>query len=258
VVASGEWDSGRRRGGDSFINQAVISLTVPRRLAINIQPHIGLLNVSNVAKLEVASSRGETHIVGTAGDVQVTHISGALEITGGAALKLTARNSRGEISGIAGNVRLEATSSRLKLNGLSGQLDVETRNTELALEKSPALKTGSRFNVQGGELRIDGLRTETRIDAKNTDVNVKIDAAAPITIYNVGAIVVTAPPGGYTLDAVATEGRITSDDSRITATTGDGPDARASAKIRGGGPPLTLRATRGRIEVRSPSEGAGK
>ena len=84
-------------------------------------------------------------------------------------------------------------------------------------------------------------------------MNVTLAAAAPVTIYNQGAIVVTAPPDGYTLDAVANEGQIVSEDSSITATPGPGPDAHASAKIRGGGPALTLRATRGRIEVRKPA-----
>jgi hypothetical protein len=82
---------------------------------------------------------------------------------------------------------------------------------------------------------------------------VSLAAAAPVTIYNLGAIVVTGPPGGYTIDAVATEGRITSEDASITATPSEGPDARVSAKIRGGGPTLNLRSTRGRIELRRPS-----
>jgi hypothetical protein len=85
-------------------------------------------------------------------------------------------------------------------------------------------------------------------------MDVRLATAAPVTIYNLGAISVTAPPDGYTLDAVAAEGRITTDDSSITATPSDGPDARVNVKVRGGGPTLTLRATRGRIEVR----GAGK
>lgn len=250
IVASGAWDSGRRRSGDPFITQAVITLSIPRRLSVSVQPHIGLLNVTDVAKLEVVSSRGETHIAGTAGDVQVTHVSGALEIKGGTSLRLSARNSKGEVSGISGAIRVEAVGSRLKLSAIAGQLDLDARNTDLSIENSPELKPGLRYNGQGGELRIEGLRTEARIDGRNTDINVKLDAPAPVTIYNVGGIVVTAPPGGYSLDAAATEGRITAEDGNITATPGDGPDARASAKVRGGGPALTLRSTRGRIEIR--------
>ena len=49
----------------------------------------------------------------------------------------------------------------------------------------------------------------------------------------------TAPPGGYTLDAVATEGRITIEDGDVKPS--EGNDPRATGPVRGGGPTLTLR-----------------
>ena len=248
VVLTGTWDD--RRGPAGFVQQAAITIALPRRLAVRIQPHIGAMTVSNVASLDSVSSRGETHVVEVAGAIQLTHISGALEVRGGTGLKLNARNSRGDVSGISGTTSIEATGSRLKLVGLAGTLEIESRNSDVTVEKPEGLKPPMRYNGTGGELRVEGLRTEARIDGRNTDIDVALAAAAPVTIYNTGAIRVTAPPDGYTLDAVATEGRITTDDSAITATPSDGPDARASAKIRGGGPTLTLRATRGRIEVR--------
>ena len=176
---------------------------------------------------------------------------------GGTSLKLSARNSRGEISDITGATAIDTTGSHLKVSAIAGTLEIESRNSDLTLEKITGTKTPLRYNGTGGELRIDGLRGEARIDGRNTYLEVALGEAAPVTIYNVGDIVVTAPPAGYTLDAVATEGRITTDDARITATPSEGPDARVSAKIRGGGPTLTLRATRGRITVRGPA-GAGK
>jgi hypothetical protein len=252
IALTGLWED--RRGPAGFITQATVTILLPRRLTVRLQPHIGGLNVSNVAALESLSSRGETRVIDTAGAVQLTHISGTLEIRGGTGLKLNARNSRGEISGVSGTTSIETIGGRLKLSGLSGTLEIESRNSDLTLEKIAGLTPPLRYNGIGGELRIDGLRTESRIDGRNTDMTIALDAAAPVTIYNLGAIVVTAPPGGYTLDAVATEGKITADDSSITATPSDGPDAHVTAKIRGGGPALTLRATRGRIEIR----GAGK
>jgi hypothetical protein len=248
VVLSSQWED--HRGPAAYITQATVTIKLPRRLAVRLLPHVGGLNVSNVASLESASSRGETHVVDTAGTIQLSHISGALEVRGGTGLKLSTRNSRGQVSGISGSTSIDAVNSRLKLSELAGTLEIESRNSELTLEKIAGLKPPFRYNGSGGELRLDALRTEARIDGRNTDMNVSLGAAVPVTIYNLGAIVVTAPPGGYTLDAVATEGRITSDDSDITATPSDGPDARVTAKIHGGGPTLTLRSTRGRIEVR--------
>ena len=73
----------------------------------------------------------------------------------------------------------------------------------------------------------------------------------PATIYSTGEdIVVTPPPGGYTLDAVATDGRITIDDGDAEADRERDRAARHRAG-HGGGPTLTLRATRAEINVRS-------
>lgn len=230
-----------------------LTLTVPARLAVRAEPHIGRFVLTNVAGADIASSRGETKISRIARDVRLTHFGGALDVAEVAALKLTARNSRGTVTDVAGPLSIDGTGGALALNGVTGPIDIDARNCDFTIEADKRLKAPLRINLTGGQLRLRGLRVETRIDGRNSDIAVTLDAPAPVTIYNLGAIAVTAPPGGYTLDAIATEGRITSEDSDITATPGDGPDARASAKIRGGGPPLTLRATRGRIEVRKPA-----
>jgi len=255
IVLTGAWDD--HRGSSGYLTQVSITILVPRRLGIRIDPHLGGLTVSNVASLECKSSRGETRVVDTAGSVQLTHANGTLEVRGGTSLKLSARNSRGEVSGLSGTTSIDATGARLKLSALTGALEIESRNSDLTIENITGLTSPLRYNGTGGELRITDLRTEARIDGRNTDVAVMLGAAAPVTIYNVGDIDVTAPPGGYTLDAVANDGKITTGDSSITATPSEGPDARVSAKIRGGGPTMTLRATRGRIDVRAPA-GAGK
>ena len=99
-----------------------------------------------------------------------------------------------------------------------------------------------------------GCAAEARIDGHNTDMDVRLATAAPVTIYNLGAISSPRRPTATRSTRLQPKGAITTDDSAITATPSDGPDARANVKVRGGGPTLTLRATRGRIDVR----GAGK
>jgi hypothetical protein len=251
IALSGSWDD--RRGPSGFVTQATISIALPRRLAVRLEPHIGLLSATGVASIESMGSRGETHVLDTPGAVVLTHTGGTLEVRGGASLKLTSRNSRGEVTKIDGPTRIDATGSRLTLTEIAGPLEIESRNADINLERLTALKPSLRYNGSGGTLRIDGLRVESRIDGHNTDIDVKLDAAAPVTIYNLGAIGVTAPPGGYTLDASASEGRITTDEPGITPT--DGADSRAGGTVRGGGPALTLRATRGRIDIRRGSAG---
>jgi hypothetical protein len=239
----------RREGQRPFLSQVTLAITVPRRLQVILMPHVGLLTVKDVASLDASMSRGETHVTGTAGDVRLTHVGGALEVAGGATLKLSARNSRGDVSGFSAATSIDAIGSRLKLSGLSGVVEIESRNTDFEIEKIDHLKPPLRINVTASELRIDGLRVEARIDGRNSDIGVTMAAAAPLRIDNLGVVTVTAPPDGYTLDAIASEGRIRIDEPGITPS--DGADSRASGKVRGGGPEMTLRTTRGRIEIRS-------
>ena len=90
---------------------------------------------------------------------------------------------------------------------------------------------------------------------------------APLAVYNEGdeTIELTVPAGGFTLDAAAVDGQISVDNTLESLglkreTSGDGEndtdragarqEVRVSGAVRGGGPPITLRATRGDIVVR--------
>lgn len=251
IAVTTDWPM-RRNNESGFISEGTITLSLPKRLQVRVEPHAGRLRIEDVAGVEVLGQRGETHIAQSTGHVALNHTGGRLEIAAVPSLKLTARNSNATIRGIAGAVILETIGGELQLEDIGGPIEIlEARNSEIAVDAAKLLKPPFRYNGTGGVLRVSGLRTESRIDGRNVEFEVALGAAAPVTIYSTGEdIRVAAPPGGYLLDAVATEGDITSEDSSITATPGDSPDARASAKIRGGGPPLTLRATRARIDIR--------
>jgi hypothetical protein len=165
-------------------------------------------------------------------------------------LKLNARNSRGTIAHISGTLAIDAIGGELALSDVTGPLEIEGRNTDIRIASVKALKGPLRVNSTGGEIRIDGLRTEARLDGRNTAIDVILAAPAPVTIYNLGDIRVTAPPGGYALDAGATEGHLNIDDGDNKPS--EGNDPHASGPVRGGGPALTLRSTRGNITVRKP------
>jgi hypothetical protein len=246
----------RQNNQSGFVTEATVTVLLPRRLLVRLEPHTGRLNISDVAGIEVMGSRGETHIAKSAGHVVLNHTGGRLEIESIPSLKLTARSSNAKIRGIAGAASMETIGAEMELAEIAGPLEIEARNTELVVDAAKLQKPPFRYNGTGGALRVSGLRSESRLDGRNVDFDITLAAAAPVTIYSTGEdIRVVAPPGGYTLDAVATEGDITSEDSSITATPGDSPDARVTANIRGGGPTLTLRATRARIDIR---KSAGK
>jgi hypothetical protein len=233
------------------VTQGTITINVPRRLQVRVDPHLGQLLIHDVAGVEVMSSRGETRIARSAGHVALGHTGGKLEIDGAASLKLTGRNSTGTIKNVAGTITVDATGAELRVEAVAGPFDMEARNTELVLDASKMLKPPFRFNGTGGQVRVENLRTEARIDGRNVDLEIGVAAPAPVTIYSTGDdIVVTPPSAGYTLDAVATDGRLVLEDGDLKPT-GDGEE-RVTGAIRGGGATLTLRATRGDIRLRKP------
>jgi hypothetical protein len=251
VVIGAALPSGRGGPGSGFVNQATVTIALPRRLLVRIEPHVGQLIVRDVAGLEAMGSRGETRVIGSAGHVILTHSGGPLEVDGVPSLKLTARNSHGSIKHVAGTLSLDATGAELDLEDIAGPLDVEARNTEMEIDAAKTVKVPIRFNGTGGRLRVKNLRAEARVDGRNVELDLSMAAAAPVTIYSTGEdIAVNAPPGGYTLDAVATEGRVSIDDGALKPP--DDGEQRVTGPVRGGGAALTLRATRADIHVRKP------
>jgi hypothetical protein len=251
LVVSMDPASQRSTPRNTRVDQLTIVLKMPQRLALRLEPHFGRLTASDLASAEIMGSRGETRLSNIAGHLALAHTGGKLEIDGAGSLKLTSRNSNGSIARIAGMCTLDLNGGELRLENIAGPLDIESRNTELEVDAAKIAKPPFRFNGNGGQIRISSLRTEARIDGRNTDIDVKMAAAAPLTIYNTGEnIDVTAPSSGYTLDAVATEGRLDIGDGTLKPQE-DG-DARVSGAVRGGGPTISLRATRGDITVRKP------
>ena len=236
---------------NNSIGQTAIVVTVPKRLTLRTEPHSGRFIASKLAGAEIMGSRGETRVTGFTGRVTLTHSGGVLEIDDLAALKLNARNSRATVKHVNGPVVLDSSGGEVAISDVLGPLEIEARNTDIRLDGMKGLKGPLRVNASGGEIRIDGLRTEARIDGRNSVIEVTLAAPAPVTIYNLGEIRVTAPRGGYSLDAVTTEGRVTMEDDGVKPSEVNGP--RAAGPVRGGGPTLTLRATRGGIIVRKPA-----
>jgi hypothetical protein len=251
VAVSTIWSDrgGGKNGG--FVNTGTIKLSIPKRLQVRLEPHGGTLSVENVAGMEIMGSRGETIVRRSTGHVLLSHTGGKLEIDGVPSLKLTARNSNGSIKNVAGTFSLDATGADLRVSDVAGPFEIESRNTDLTIYAAKLAKPPFRYNGTGGMMRVTNLKTESRIDGRNVELDVMLAAAAAVTIYSTGEdISVVAPPGGYTVNAVATEGTILLDDGTLKP--GGEGEQRVTGAVRGGGPELTLRATRGDIRVRKP------
>jgi hypothetical protein len=236
------------------LDQLTITIKVPQRLGLRVEPHFGRFTATNLASAEIMGSRGETRVADISGTLQITHSGGKLEIENVESLKLNGRNSQGTVKTVGGSLSMDVNGAELELTAITGPIDGELRNTELRINCDKAMKPVLRLNAHGGNVRLEDLRTEARIDGRNTGVDVTMAAPAPITIDSTGDdISVTAPPGGYTLDAVATDGHLVIDDGDLKPQGENDP--RATGKVRGGGPSLALRSTHGDITIR---KAAGK
>ncbi|MEX2660960.1 MAG: hypothetical protein WD227_03475 [Vicinamibacterales bacterium] len=242
-----------------------LRLKIPSRLGVRIDEKNGELTITNVALVSMGITRGATTISTVAGAVSATQRGSTITISDVGSLKLTTNaGADARVSNVRGDVTLSLQTGELRAEGLAGALEVEARAAEMHFEKLDGLTGPVRVNANLGEVVIVGLRTDTRIDGRQTEIRVDQAAPAPLAIYNDGTepLEVTVPTGGFKLDALAVNGRITLDAAlekeglRVEApdegTVPPPPrrEARVLGVVAGGGPTITLRATRGEIVLK--------
>jgi hypothetical protein len=214
----------------------------------------GTLTISNTADVEVTDSRGEVVVRDVAGRVTMTHRGGDLNISDSGAVKLTLRGADARIARIAREVTIQTNDGELTTSELSGTVDVESTGTDLRMEKLETTAAPVRVNATNGSLTMAGVRSETRVDARNAEVVLRLAQPAKVSVYAEGneSIEVTLPAGGVELDVATTAGGRISVAENVAAVTTDGTEQRATGRLLGGGPTVTLRATEGEITIRAP------
>lgn len=247
------------------VQRPALQLKVPSRLAVRIDQKNGALTISDVAAVTLGIARGATTISKVAGAVTATQRGSALAITEVGSVKLTsAAGARVRVSGVRGDAAFNAQSGEIHAENLAGALNVESQGAALTFQGLDALKSPARIYANGGTVKLTGLRTEARIDGLEATIRVSQASAAPLSIYNEGndLIEMTLPPGGVRLDALAVGGKITIDGAleqagiRVAAPAEDTTvpesrrETRVAGTIEGGGPMITLRATRGSIQIK--------
>jgi hypothetical protein len=230
-------------------------MKVPSRLRIRVETPSSRVVVTNVASVEIPSGRTETTVKQVAGRATVSHRGGRLIIEDVGALKLSSRSSETTLRNVGGDASISLQGGELDASGLAGAVDVESQNADVRIDQAERVKGPVRVNATGGTISIKGLRTDARIDGRNAELQIDMAAAAPVVVYNDGdeAIELAVPAGGFVLDAMAINGRITADVVKdlgleITAAD-DAKEQRASGRVRGGGPTITLRSNGGDIRL---------
>ena len=234
------------------VQRGSINMKVPKRLAVQLQGGGNTLTMNRIAAVELGGARGRVDIGDIAGLVSGAHRGGELHIANAGAVKLTTNGTDVEIERIRGAMSLTMRGGELKCGEIAGPIDLDTQNTDIGIDRLEKTSGIVRLTTVGGSLAVKGLRTEGRFDVRGADVDVTIDHAAPLAIYSEGGdpIEVTPPPGGYQLDAVASDGTIELPEGTLEITT-TGTERRATGPINGGGPTITIRNRRGNITVRA-------
>jgi hypothetical protein len=238
--------------------RASVTLRVPSKMRISIARYSGKLSITNTRDVEIQDSRGEATVRDVKGRVTMSHRGGDLNIADVSTIKLTVRGSDVRLARVRGDVTVQSQAGELKASELEGAVEIEANNTEVTLDHLDSTKSPIHVTATNGAVKIDGVRSETRIDARNAEVTVALSRPVPLAIYAEGGeqVEITPPPGGFELDVITTGGgRISAPDklgdSKIEVKTNDNEQS-ATGAVNGGGPTITVRSNHGEIVLRTP------
>ena len=236
---------------DPGSQRAALVVRMPKTLAVRVQPSRGKLDIADLATVELVEVRGQATVRRIAGRLTVTHRGGALTIEDVADLKLNTRGSTVVLKDIKGDALMQVQAGELRGQSIAGAIDIESNGTRLTLEDFTATRRPIRINAIGGSVKLSGLRSDARVDGRDTRIDVTIEQPASVAIYNEQEepLDVTLPAGGFQLDALAIDGRLTVPAGLPEVKTTEN-EQRATGAVGGGGPTVTLRSSRGNITIR--------
>jgi hypothetical protein len=243
---------------DPATQRASLVVKVPKSLTLRLQATRGKVEIDGVDSVDLVEARGQATVRNVSRRVNATHRGGTLTIESVAALKLNTRGSNVSVTDVKAEAVLQVQAGEFKGEKFGGTVDLESNGTRVAMTN---LWTAGlvKVNAVGGRVMLGQLGGETRVDARDTRLEIEIARPAPIVIYSDGEepADVTLPAKGYRLEALAINGRLNIPDDFPAIKTSDN-EQRVSGNINGGGPAITLRTSRGTLTLKeSPKEEVG-
>lgn len=228
---------------------AHLVLHVPARLAVRVDGGSSA-DVSRVASVRLESVLGTTTVSHVAGRVTGTHRSGTLTVSDSGSVDLSLVASRAEFSGISGSLTLTLRSGTCAVREVGGPIEIDETTAEVTItDPSRPVRVGG----MAGRVTIDRPRDQARVDLRRAEIDVTLDAAAPLTLLatddTLRLRLVGPPP--VAIDAVASGGghiradlagasvETVRDEQRLALTFGGGTSA----------PRVVLRNLRGDIVI---------
>jgi hypothetical protein len=224
-----------------------LTLRVPQRLGIELRLGGGELDVTNVGSVQVVKATGRVRIASIAGAVTGDMGPGEIEIDHAGSVAIETRSSQVRVADVAGTFEVEARRGDFRVRGIGGAAHFEGRDVEAEIED---VAGPLRLSGSGGEVRVRDVRGPITAETERTTLKLTPGSAVAISATTEhDAIELTLPPTGILLDAQATNGDIRAPEGLITVQR-SGDDAKAIGPLRGGGPKVMLRTSRGDITVR--------
>jgi autotransporter translocation and assembly factor TamB len=225
-----------------------LTLKIPKALAVRLEGTSGRVDVTEVGALYLNGTRGEVMAAKLGGELRGTFQGGRLRVDGTTgAVKLTARRAEIEIDKVSGDAAFDLSGGSLRATAIGGRLELDLNRVDVEIDD---VGGAVRVNAAEGTLDLGGLKREARLDGRGTEMVLQLARPAPITAFTSDeTLTLRLPPGGVTLDATTTAGDIRLPDQSLTVQE-QRDERRARGPIRGGGPMVSLRVTRGDIVIR--------
>jgi hypothetical protein len=231
--------------------RAELTLRIPKRLSVRLTDIRGTTELDGIQNLTLDDSRGELTVTNLPGELRGSLQGGRLRAESVGSARLTARRAEIEIDRIEKEASLDLSGGSLNVKRIGGRLELTTNRVEVEIEEAAG---EVRANLAEGRIELGGVRHEARIDGRRTEVTIQLQQPVPVTAFtNEEPLTVRLPAeGGMTIDATSTGGEIlvpdTLRDSLRVEKTAD--EQRTRGVIRGGGPAISLRVTRGDVVLK--------
>jgi predicted RNase H-like HicB family nuclease len=231
--------------GDVPRVRSELTLRVPDRFRVQADVPSGSTDIRGVAAVAL-DARGEVVISDVRGLVAGAFRDGEVRIADAGSVRITLRRGDANVTDVKGDVAIEASDGNVTLREAGGGVQL----TAVRVDATVGGTAGPlRVNASDGRTTVDDPGGSVDVEGVRTSVTIRLARAVPVHAATTDdGITIVPPASGITLIGVASEGRIRSDLAGVPIEKQEALQ-RVRAELAGGGPTVTLRTTRGDIDL---------
>lgn len=238
-----------KKGFNDWKNSLSISFKIygPAKLDTDLKTSGGSIKLKGLTgNQDFATSGGSLHVEGIKGNIDGATSGGSINLSGSEGnIELATSGGSITATNCKGQIDLATSGGSLKLENLEGTIEAKTSGGSVSGGNIKGeLKTGT----SGGSIRLSGLTCSIDAATSGGSMDIAITALGNyVKLHNsAGSINVTLPAGkGMNLDL---EGNRVSVPG-LTNFSGSASEDEIKGKINGGGVPVTVRASSGKVNL---------